>query len=410
MSSAGRRAILHIDMDAFFASVEQNDDPKLLGKPVLVGGPTRRGVVAAASYEARAFGCRSAMPMAEALRRCPRAIVVPPRGDRYAEVSGQVFDVFRKYTPLVEGLSIDEAFLDVTASRSLFGDGATIARAIKDDVKRETGLTASAGVAPCKFAAKIASDMDKPDGLTVVGDDVAAFLAPLPVERMWGIGPKTAPTLRRLGYRTLGDLAKADPAALERVLGTWGAEIRELARGNDVREVEPDRDAKSIGAECTYEKDLTAKDAIARTLLAHASRVAERLTEGELLAGAVVVKLKYADFTVLTRRMTLPDPASDTRTLHDACVTLLDRFPLAGARIRLTGVSAQDLRHAKDAQPVLFPDRAAARRRAAEKVLSRAKDRYGAQAITFATLLEGSDERSTPDGDPSRFPRRRGSD
>ncbi len=410
MSSAGRRAILHIDMDAFFASVEQNDDPKLLGKPVLVGGPTRRGVVAAASYEARAFGCRSAMPMAEALRRCPRAIVVPPRGDRYAEVSGQVFDVFRKYTPLVEGLSIDEAFLDVTASRSLFGDGATIARAIKDDVKRDTGLTASAGVAPCKFAAKIASDMDKPDGLTVVGDDVAAFLAPLPVERMWGVGPKTAPTLRRLGYRTLGDLAKADPAALERVLGTWGAEIRELARGNDVREVEPDRDAKSIGAECTYEKDLTAKDAIARTLLAHASRVAERLTEGELLAGAVVVKLKYADFTVLTRRMTLPDPASDTRTLHDACVTLLDRFPLAGARIRLTGVSAQDLRHAKDAQPVLFPDRAAARRRAAEKVLSRAKDRYGAQAITFATLLEGSDERSTPDGDPSRFPRRRGSD
>lgn len=408
---AGRtRSILHIDMDAFFASVEQHDDPSLVGKPVLVGGPTRRGVVAAASYEAREFGCRSAMPMAEALRRCPRAIVVPPRGDRYAEVSGQVFDVFRRYTPLVEGLSIDEAFLDVTDSRSLFGDGAVIARAIKDDVKRETGLTASAGVAPCKFAAKIASDMDKPDGLTVVGEDVAAFLAPLPVERMWGIGPKTAPTLRRLGYRTLGDLAKADAAALERVLGTWGAEIRELARGNDVREVEPDRDAKSIGAECTYEQDLTSKEAIARTLLAHASRVAERLTDGELLAGAVVVKLKYADFTLLTRRMTLPDPASDTRTLHAACVTLLDRFPLGGARIRLTGVSAQDLRHAKDAQPVLFPDQAAARRREAEKVLSRAKDRYGAQAITFATLLEGSEKLTTPEGDPSRFTRRRGPD
>ncbi len=394
-------------MDAFFASVEQRDAPALAGKPVLVGGPTRRGVVAAASYEAREFGVRSAMPMAEALRRCPRAIVVPPRGDRYAEVSGQVFDVFRKYTPLVEGLSIDEAFLDVTASRSLFGDGATIARAIKDDVKRETGLTASAGVAPCKFAAKIASDMDKPDGLTVVGEDVAAFLAPLPVERMWGIGPKTAPTLRRLGYRTLGDLANADPVALERVLGAWGGEVRELARGNDVREVEPDRDAKSIGAECTYEQDLTTKDAIARTLLAHASRVAERLTESDLLAGVVVVKLKYADFTLLTRRMALPDPASDTRTLHAACIALLDRFPLDGARIRLTGVSAQDLRHAKDAQPVLFPDEAAARRRAAEKVLSRAKGRYGAQAITFATLLEGAEALATPAGDPSRLPRRR---
>jgi DNA polymerase-4 len=400
-------------MDAFFASVEQRDDPSLLGKPVLVGGPTRRGVVAAASYEARVFGCRSAMPMAEALRRCPKAIVVPPRGDRYSEVSAQVFAIFEKYTPLVEGLSIDEAFLDVTASQSLFGDGQAIARAIKDDVKRETGLTASAGVAPCKFAAKIASDMQKPDGLTVVPDDVAAFLAPLPVERMWGIGPKTAPTLRRLGYRTLGDLANADEKALERVLGAWGAEVRELARGEDVREVEPDRDAKSIGAECTYEDDLTTKDAIARTLLGHASRVAERLTEGALLAGIVVVKLKYADFSLLSRRLTLPDAASDTRTIHDAAVKLLDRFPLDGARIRLTGVAVQDLRSKADAQPVLFPDRAAERRRAAESVLLRAKDRYGGQAITFATLLEGaeSEKLTTPQGDPSRIsPRRRRAD
>jgi DNA polymerase IV len=409
--SLAPRSILHVDMDAFFASVEQRDDPSLLGKPVLVGGPTRRGVVAAASYEARVFGCRSAMPMAEALRRCPKAIVVPPRGDRYSEVSAQVFAVFEKYTPLVEGLSIDEAFLDVTASQSLFGDGAAIARAIKDDVKRETGLTASAGVAPCKFAAKIASDMQKPDGLTVVPDDVAAFLAPLPLERMWGIGPKTAPTLRRLGYRTLGDLANADEKALERVLGTWGAEVRELARGNDVREVEPDRDAKSIGAECTYEDDLRTKDAIARTLLGHASRVAERLTESALLAGIVVVKLKYADFSLLSRRVTLPDAASDTRTIHDAAVKLLDRFPLDGARIRLTGVAVQDLRSKADAQPVLFPDRAAERRRAAESVLLRAKDRYGGQAITFATLLEDQEKLTTPRGDPSRIsPRRRPAD
>ncbi len=224
------RTILHIDMDAFFASVEQHDDPSLRGKPVLVGGSARRGVVAASSYEARKFGVYSAMPMAEALRKCPHAIVVEPQRGRYEEVSSVVFEIFNRYTPLVEGLSIDEAFLDVTGSRSLFGDGEAIARAIKTDVLSETGLTCSAGVASCKFAAKIASDMNKPNGLTIVGDDVAAFLAPLPIERMWSIGPKTAPTLHMLGYNTLGDLAKASPAVLQRAIGdeAFGALTREL--------------------------------------------------------------------------------------------------------------------------------------------------------------------------------------
>ncbi|MBX3188831.1 MAG: DNA polymerase IV [Labilithrix sp.] len=385
------RQILHIDMDAFFASVEQRDDPSLRGKPVLVGGPSRRGVVAAASYEARKFGVHSAMPMAEALRRCPRAVVVTPTRGRYEEASAQVFDVFHRYTPLVEGLSIDEAFLDVTGSQSLFGDGVTIARAIKKDILDATGLTASAGVAPCKFAAKIASDMQKPDGLTVVGEDVAAFLAPLPVEKMWGIGPKTAPTLRRLGYATLGDLAKADPTALEKVLGSWANDVRELARGNDARTVEPDRDAKSISAEQTYEHDLTTKDEIARTLLAHAARVAERLTASGLSAGAVMVKLKYADFTLLSRRKALEEPASDTTTLHGVALELLDRFPVEGARVRLTGVAAQDLGPGA-VQPTLFPDRAAARRRGLESVLLDAKDRFGGRPITFATLLGGRGE------------------
>ena len=399
------RQILHIDMDAFFASVEQRDDPALRGKPVLVGGPTRRGVVAAASYEARVFGAYSAMPMAEALRRCPNAIVVAPRREAYEAASDEVFDVFRRYTPLVEGLSIDEAFLDVTGSRSLFGDGETIARMIRKDVKEATGLTASAGVASSKFAAKIASDMHKPDGLTVVGEDVAAFLAPLPLEKMWGIGPKTAPTLRRLGYATLGDLARATPSALERMLGSWGREVGELARGIDVREVEPDRDAKSIGAECTYEQDLISKEEIGRTLLAHAARVAERLTAQGLSAGAVIVKLKYADFTLLTRRTTLREPASDTTTLHDISLALLERFPLQGARVRLTGVSAQDIGPGA-AQPTLFPDRAAQRRRGLESVLLTAKGRFGGQPITFATLLEDTADRADPSGVTSR--RRRG--
>ncbi|OJY15653.1 MAG: DNA polymerase IV [Myxococcales bacterium 68-20] len=401
------RQILHVDMDAFFASVEQRDDPSLRGKPLVVGGAARRGVVAAASYEAREFGVRSAMPMAEALRRCRHLVVVPPRGDRYIEVSRKVFDVFHEYTPLVEGLSLDEAFLDVTASRSLFGDGEAIARLIKKGIYDATELTASAGVAPCKFAAKIASDFDKPNGLTVVPSDVAAFLAPLPIERMWGIGPKTAPTLRRLGYQTLGDLAKADPAALERALGSWGPEVRELARGNDPREVVPDREAKSIGAEVTYDVDLTTREAVARTLLAHASRVAERLTMAGLVAGAVVVKLKLHDFTLLTRRMTLPSPASDTRTLHDACLALLDRFPLAGARVRLTGVSAQELGPAEAVQPTLFRDEKQDKRRDVENVLLRAKERFGNKPITFASLLEDKTPRAAPEGDLERLPTRR---
>lgn len=399
------RQILHIDMDAFFASVEQHHDPRLRGQPVLVGGQARRGVVAAASYEARRFGARSAMPMAEALRLCPHAIVVPPNRERYEAVSGRVFDVFHRYTPLVEGLSVDEAFLDVTGSQSLFGDGVAIARAIRADILRDTGLTASAGVAPCKFAAKIASDLNKPDGLTVVGEDVAAFLAPLPLERMWGIGPKTAPTLRRLGYATIGDLARAERAALERLLGSWGGEVQSLARGLDPRAVEPNREAKSIGAECTYDEDLTTREAILRTLLAHASRVAERLTEGGLRARTVVVKLKYADFSLLSRRKTLEEPASDTTTLFDACAELLERFPLSGARIRLTGVAAADLTERGLPQQALFPDRTAARRRDVESIRREARSKFGTAAITFATLLEDDAPRVDPQGMP-RAPKR----
>jgi DNA polymerase-4 len=391
------RQILHIDMDAFFASVEQRDNPELRGKAIVVGGATRRGVVAAASYEARKYGIRSAMPMAEALRRLPKLIVVPPHGERYAEVSDQVFEIFRRYTPLVEGLSIDEAFLDVTASQSLFGDGAEIARKIRADVFAETGLTCSAGVASSKFVAKIASDMQKPDGLTVVPEApeaLRAFLAPLPIERMWGVGPKTAPTMRAMGYRTFADLAKADPKNV--------GELRDLALGIDPREVVPDREAKSIGAECTYENDLRTREEIARTLLAHASRCAERLTASGLRARAIVVKLKLHDFTILTRRKTLEAAASDTRTIHEACLELLDRFPLAGARVRLTGVQAQDLGTGEPIQAALFRDVKKDKRREVQNVLLRAKERFGdgeGRPLTFATLLEDTTPRTAPEGD-----------
>ena len=382
------RVILHVDMDAFFASVEQRDDPALRGKPVLVGGPSKRGVVAAASYEARPFGVRSAMPMAEALRRCPTAIVVSSHHRRYAEVSRDIFAVFRRYTPLVEGLSLDEAFLDVTHSASLFGDGPTIARRIKDDILRETELTASAGVAPCKFVAKIASDEDKPDGLTVVlPADVEAFLARLPIERMWGIGPRTAPRIRAAGYATLGDLANADPEALEHLLGSWGHTVRELARGADDREVIPDHDAKSIGAEETYERDLTTRAELEHALLDQSARVARRLVDAAARARIVTVKLKDSDFKVTSRRTTLDDYVDDTDSIFDAARAALARFALRGRRFRLTGVSVADIFEGVPPR-TLFPDARLERRHALEVAAAKLASRFGDHAIQRAALLE----------------------
>ncbi|HEY1695286.1 MAG TPA: DNA polymerase IV [Polyangiaceae bacterium] len=383
------RIILHVDMDAFYASVEQRDDPSLRGKPVIVGGPSRRGVVLAASYEVRPFGVRSAMSMAEALRRAPHAVVVSPHRDRYEAASDGAFGILRRYTPLVEPLSLDEAFLDVTASQSLFGDGEAIARSIKRDIRQELELVASAGVAPCKFVAKVASDLRKPDALVVVEEgEVEAFLAPLPVERMWGVGPKTAPRIRELGFLTLGDLARADAATLERLLGSWGAEVARLARGEDDRDVVPDGLAKSIGAEETFEEDLVGRDAIAPTLLQHAGRVARRLVRAGLAGHTVTVKVKYADFRVRSRRVTLPEAVRDTDAIHRAAMGLLARMPLEGRRVRLTGVSVSGLVDGKPA-PALFPDASAAKRQRVEELALRIADRFGDEhAVTRATLLD----------------------
>ena len=386
--------ILHIDMDAFYASVEQRDHPELRGKPVIVGGPSRRGVVCAASYEARPFGVRSAMPMGEAVRRCPQAIVVPVRMGRYQEVSGAIFDVFRRFTPLVEGLSLDEAFLDVEGSRSLFGEPVDIARAIKAAIREELGLVASAGVAPCKFVAKIASDLEKPDGLTVVDPEgVLAFLAPLPIERMWGVGPKTAPRLREHGLLTLGDLAAAPAHLLERLLGTWGTHVRELARGNDPRSVDPERAALSIGAETTHEHDLHERDDIARALLGHASQVAQRLHHAGLSARGIVVKLKYSDFSLRSRRVLLPEPVVDTGSIHRAAEGLLRSFPRSSLGVRLTGISVT---HLEEGPPptTLFPDIAQRKRAKVEGVIADIEERLGI-GLTRATLLEGGRRKRT---------------
>jgi DNA polymerase-4 len=388
------RTILHVDMDAFYASVEQRDHPALRGKPVIVGGPSRRGVVLAASYEVRPFGVHSAMPMAEALRRAPMAVVVAPRQRRYAQVSDGAFDIFRRYTPLVQALSLDEAFLDVTASRALFGDGESIARAIKADVSRELGITCSAGVAPCKFAAKVASDLRKPNGLVVVPPGgVAEFLAPLAVERMWGVGPKTAPRLRSRGFATIGDLARASAAELRRELGSWGQHVARLARGEDDRDVEPALLALSVGAEQTYEQDLVGAEAVARTLLTHAGRVARRLIRSGLEARSVAVKVKYADFSIRTRRMTLPASVQDTDAIHRAALELLARVPLDKRRVRLTGVSVSGLAPAHGGLS-LFPDDLAERGRRLEAVTAQIAERYGeGDALTRASLLRSETRR-----------------
>lgn len=391
-------------MDAFYASVEIHDDPSLVGKPVVVGGASRRGVVAASSYEARKYGVRSAMSMVEALSRCPQAVVVPPRHSRYAEVSAKVFDVFHRFTPLVEGLSLDEAFLDVTGSLSLFGDGPTIARKIKDGIVDATGLKGSAGVAQSKFVAKIASDLQKPDGLTVVPADVATFLAPLPIERMWGVGVKTAPKLHAQGLRTFADLQRCPPARLERLLGSWGLTIGRLAHGDDDRPVVPDRDAKSVGAEETYETDLVGEEEILEALIPHAERIAARLLRAKLAARTVTVKLKHHDHRSISRQTTLVEHACDATTFVAAAKLLLPRFELSSSRFRLVGLSVSDL-VGEGAQPSLFPDEARAKRTEIEKTLLAIKSRFGDDAVRRAGGRKTRIDHDDPDAPRAKPPR-----
>ncbi|MBX3249449.1 MAG: DNA polymerase IV [Myxococcales bacterium] len=384
----GARSILHVDLDAFFASVEQRDDPSLRGRPVLVGGEGGRGVVAAASYEARRYGVRSAMPMLEARRRCPDAVVVRPRMDRYRQASEEVFAIFERFTPLVEGLSVDEAFLDVTGSVALFGDPIQIARAIKAEVRARTGLTASAGVAPCKLVAKIASDLDKPDGLVVVAEEgVEAFLAPLPVERMFGVGPKAAARLRAAGVETFADLAAAPIATLEALLGAFGRDVGRLARGDDPRPVTPSRDAKSVGAEETFERDLRTDEELLPELLRQAARVASRLVRAGLRAHVVTLKVKDPSHRVVTRQVRLDEAVADTDSLYEAARALLAKVPSRARGFRLTGVSASELVPLEE-RTSLFVDEGKERREKLERVTQALRDRFGAAGATRARLLD----------------------
>ena len=346
------RSILHVDMDAFYAAVEQRDNPDLVGKPVVVGGGSNRGVVAAASYEARKFGIRSAMPMAEAIRRCDHLVRVKPRMSHYVDASQQIFAVFNEFSPLVEGLSLDEAFLDVSASVKLFGSPPEIAARIKRRIKDETRLTASVGVAQNKLVAKIASDLDKPDGLTVVmPDDYGNKLDPLPVRVIPGIGRETLKRLDRIGIVTVRDLRLAHDRDLEPIFGRYTQKTRERAAGIDHRPVIPSRDEKSISAEETYDQDLTKPAEMDRELLHLAERAATRLRKSGLAAGTVQIKIRRADFATFTRQQSLHPPSHNTDRICSLARELLHTWLATNpdARIRLLGVGGSKLAPADQA-------------------------------------------------------------
>src|SRR5688500_6818234 len=339
------RRILHIDMDAFYASVEQRDDPTLKGKPVAVGGsPGGRGVVASASYEARAFGVRSAIPMARALRLCPHLVIVRPNFSKYKTASQTVFEIFRSVTPLVEPLSLDEAYLDVT--QNAWGEtlGRSVAERLKREIKAATGLTASAGVAPNKFLAKIASAWRKPDGLTVIAPErVEKFLQGLPVDALWGVGPVTAARLRERGIERLVDVRTAGEQVLREAVGSWTDWLRQLANGIDDREVEPNRETKSSGSENTYSQDLTDINEIRQEVDGMARDAAAWLEKHELLCRTVTIKVRYSDFTTITRSHSKAPATADGEEIAQRAVKLLDRTEASTRPVRLLGVSVHNL-------------------------------------------------------------------
>ena len=389
------RSIIHLDMDAFFASVEQLDHPEFRGKPVVVGadpkGGAGRGVVAACSYEARPFGIRSAMPISQAYRLCPTAVFVRPRHDRYTEMSDRIFALLREYTDLMEPLSIDEAFLDLTASQRLFGPAETIGRTLKARIRSELGLVASIGLAPNKFLAKVGSDLGKPDGFVVVAPgQERAFLDPLPISRLWGVGPKTEARLRRLGFQTIGQLAGTRAEVLEEALGQAGRELWDLANGRDDRPVEPEQDAKSIGAEHTFSEDTADLAVIRRTLLELSDKVGGRLRQEGVLAGGATLKFRDHRFHTVTRAAILEPPTDVGDDLFREAWRLLQRVEWKGSRVRLVGVTATRLAPASGpavGQLSLFSSTRNAKQDLA-RTMDKIRDRYGQAAITRASLLE----------------------
>ena len=385
------KAIIHLDMDAFYAAVEVLDNPSLKAKPVIVGGSKKRGVVSSASYEAREFGVHSAQPIATAMRLCPQGIFLPVRMSRYKEISEQVFDIFYQFTPLVEPLSVDEAFLDVTGSVGLFGPPEEIAKVIKRAVVEEIGITVSAGVAPSKFVAKIASDLGKPDGLTVVPEDkVMAFLEPLPIDKLWGVGKSTQKALALLGVRTIGDLSRLPLDVLERQFGKHGTHLHLLSQGIDDRDVEVSREVKSIGHEETFADDLLDMEMVKRELLSLAARVSRRLRSDGVGGKTVTLKVKYNDFVQVTRSETFPEATDDGGEIFRRCCGLLDKTEVGKRPARLLGISVSHLcDQGGERQLSLFQTGfTAPRRKKLNLALDKISEKYGEDGILPGTLLK----------------------
>jgi DNA polymerase-4 len=386
------RSIIHLDMDAFYASVEQLDNPELKGKPVIVGGSSMRGVVSAASYEARKYKIHSAMPIAQALRLCPHGIFLPVRMKRYKEISNKIFSIFQQYTPLVEPLSLDEAFLDVTSSGKLFGTAENIATQIRKQVFEEIGLTISAGVATSKLIAKIASDIKKPDGLTIVpAGSEAEFLAPLPIKRLWGVGKKTQKTLALLGVHTIGDIAGLSLKLLEQKFGKHGRSLYYAASGLDERDVETEHETKSVGHEFTFDTDLAENETIRRELLKLSVMVAKRLRLHQLQGRTITLKVKYHDFRQITRSSTIKEHIADSKRIYEEVLQLLKKTAAEKEPIRLLGISVSGLKLENESnQQLLFPEMQTGRKREEiNKALDTIQEKFGSTAILPGRLLEG---------------------
>lgn len=382
--------ILHIDMDAFYASIEERDRPGLRGKPMVVGGnPHKRGVVAAANYAARYFGIHSAMPTAQAKRLCPHLIVLPPRHNYYAQVSQHIRDIFHRYTPLVEPLSLDEAFLDVTHSHRLFGEPADIGRRIKQEIRDELKLTASVGVAHNKFLAKVASDVSKPDGfLEISVADVQSFLDPLPVSKLWGVGKVGNRRLQKLGIRTIGELREQPRALLDDLFGSWGEQLWELMRGIDDRPVVPDHKAKSLSHETTFAEDITDVEALRGWLLDLTRQVGTRLRRNHLHGRTVHVKIRFSNFRTITRSHTLTQSTNVTQELWNAgLLLLLKNLPVRHRGVRLLGFCVSGFDAAEPRQADLFSEPANAKQTRLDTVSDWIQARFGPAALHRAAEL-----------------------
>ncbi|MBN4053240.1 DNA polymerase IV [bacterium AH-315-L15] len=382
--------ILHVDMDAFYASIEEREQASLRGKPVIVGGsPKGRGVVAAANYKARAFGVHSAMPSSKAFRICPEAVFLPPRIHYYTEVSEQIQSIFKAYTPRVEPLSLDEAFLDVCGSEACFGSAETIGLEIKVRIREEIRLCASVGIAPNKFVAKVASDLGKPDGFVVVrSDDIQDFLDPLPVGRLWGVGKASDRVLAQIGIRTIAQLRRQSRPLLHNLFGKWGDQLWELAHGRDARPVIPDREAKSISHETTFEKDLHDVALLRSTLVALTEQVAWRLRRYNLRARTVEVKIRFSDFKTITRSKTLVQATHTTQDLVSLAIGLLHKhLPKKHLGIRLIGMGASQLATGAPVQGELFLDEAAQKQQRLDAAADRIQAKYGTSALKRASRL-----------------------